>query len=238
MQKSALITGSAKRIGASIALFLAKEGYDIALHYNSSLDDAKILANRIIKLGRNCKIFKADLSEPQESEKLFLEVFKVFPNLCILINSASIFKKVNFINSQIEDLNNSLSIHLISPFILMQNFANKLEHGNIINIIDTKTSKPDLNRIPYSLGKNALLDLTKMAAIELAPNIRVNGISPGHVLLPSDGSKSTINIQELPLKKEVSFTDIHSSIKFILENNSLTGQIISVDCGENLLWQK
>ncbi len=237
MSKAVLVTGGAKRIGAAMALFLAKEGWDIAIHYFSSKNEAEDLALEIRSLGLSCEIFKSDLSNCKNAEKLIDDVVSVFPNLSVLINSASIFKKKDLFEADLEDIEESLSIHLYSPLLMTRRFAEVVKNGNVINILDTKTEHPDMSRFSYSLGKNGLLDLTKMAAYELAPNIRVNGISPGKVLDPSDGEASSVNIENLPLKKSVSLEGLNSSLKFLIENEDITGQIISVDCGESLLWQ-
>ena len=234
-KKAALITGSSKRIGKSIALELASIDYSIALHYNTAEKETKEVANEIKDLGSECKIFQCDLSKEEETLLLISRVNKQFRGLELLINNASIYQK-SFFLSPLDIFYNHLNVNLISPYILSKEFVKLDNGGQIINIIDTKISKNELGHFAYLLSKKSLADLTKMSARELGPKIRVNGIAPGCILPQKDENPTYITslVNKLPLKKKGSLKNISNAIRFLIENNYITGQIIFVDGGENL----
>ena len=233
MRKSALITGSAKRIGKEISLHLSKIGYNIALHFNSSEEDALDTQKYIINNGGICKIYKADFSIENEVLSLFSNVKNDFNNIDLLINNASIFERFNLKESSIEFINKIIEINLKAPLLLIKEFANQNICGNIINILDSKIFKNDNNYFLYALTKKSLAYATKMAALEFSPNIRVNGIALGLIINSQDNNKKKFEnfIDKIPLKREGEITNILHTIDFILENNYLTGEIISIDGG-------
>ena len=184
MKNAALITGSAKRIGKKIAQFLASEDYDVAIHYNKSDSEAKKVADKLIKYGITTSIFKADLNDEKSVLKLIHNVQNEFSNLNLLINNASIFVESSLVETDEELLNRTLNINFKAPFILSREFAKKCTEGQIINILDTRISKNSTSHFVYSISKKALAEFTKLAAVELAPGVRVNGIAPGLILPP------------------------------------------------------
>jgi NAD(P)-dependent dehydrogenase (short-subunit alcohol dehydrogenase family) len=235
MKKQALITGAAKRIGRSISLGLAESGFDIALHYFNSEKEAKQTCEQIAEMGRECSIYRADLSKPPEAEKMFIQVLNDFPDLNILINSASSFHKGNLSASTIEEVHTNITIHVTTPLSLIRILTQKRTTGTVINVLDTKIAKNKYGYAGYYLGKKGLAELTKMAALEFAPDFRVNGIAPGFVLLPSDGSITDADPPvRNPLNKKVSMESITSTVQFLIQNEDITGQIIFVDGGESL----
>lgn len=236
MRSCALITGSAKRIGKEIALTLAKNGYDIALHYNNSKDSAIKTQNEIEKLGVNCKLFKCDLSNTKQSSKLIETVVKELANLDTLINSASIFERASLLDSSNNLIDNTFNINLVSPLILMRDFAKNVKKGNILNILDGKISNNNYSHFVYSLTKKGLLDLTYLSANEFAPNIRVNGIAPGLILPPDGDDYSYMDklSQKIPLKSVGNTQDIVDGVLFLLKSSYITGEVIFIDGGLHL----
>jgi len=242
--KAALITGGAKRIGREIAIFLAEQGYDIAISYNKSALEAKEFAKEIKqKFSVNCEIFKSDLCQKNAAEKLAKDVIKKFPHLNLLVNNASIFNKSNFITKSDTELMENLNIHLIAPLILSKKFAENIidksiANSQIINLIDKNIVRFDTSYFYYLLSKKSLADLTKMLAVELAPNIRVNGIAPGFILNPIDEktpSQQTKNvIKKIPLQRKGDAVNIVQAVEFFLKNDFVNGQIISIDGGASL----
>jgi NAD(P)-dependent dehydrogenase (short-subunit alcohol dehydrogenase family) len=235
MKKQALITGAAKRIGKSISLGLAESGYDIALHYFTSEKEAQKTCEQITEIGRKCSIYRADLSKPSEAEKMFIKVLNDFPDLNILINSASTFHKGNLSASTVEEVNTNIAVHVTTPLSLIRILTQKRTSGTVINILDAKIAKNKYGYAGYYLGKKGLAELTRMAALEFAPDFRVNGIAPGFVLLPSDGSLTEADLPvRNPLKKKVDIESIINTVEFLIQNKDITGQIIFVDGGEHL----
>lgn len=233
MRKAVLITGGAKRLGNRIAIALARIGYDIALHYNSSREDAEKARREITSLDVICEIFKADLS--QESD-LIPKVYKKFPDLEILINNASIFESSPIKETSVELWQRHLSVNLTAPFWLSRDFAKICRKGHIINILDTRINSNRTTYAAYSISKKALCDLTMMCAVEFAPHIRVNGIAPG-LILPPEGKDDTYLdrlAKNIPMQRKGSPENITASIEFLLKNYYTTGQIIFNDGGEHL----
>ena len=234
-KRAALVTGGAVRVGKAIALALAQEGYDIALHYNSSEKEALKTKKEIEKLGSACEIFKADISVAQNTKKLISDAAKKFPNLNVLVNSASIFEKASFLETDEDFFDRHFNVNLKAPFFLSKYFAER-KTGNIINILDTHVTSHKTSFFAYLLSKKSLRDLTLQLAAELGPKIRINAVAPG-IILPSKGREDdyikTLE-KKLPLGKISSTKEVVESIKFILQSN-LTGQIIYTDGGRNLI---
>jgi len=237
MNKAALITGGAKRIGQAIALDLAHLGYDIALHYHTSQKEAQVTVNTIREIGMACELFHCDLSKEEQTLKLIGQVKKKFPNLEVLVNSASVFEKSKLTIKDLKLLDYHFAIHLKAPFILTCEFARLCNQGQIINILDTNVAKNKTSHIAYLLSKKSLEDLTKLSAIELAPNIRVNAIAPGLILPP--GGQTTAYLDRLatqiPLEQKGDVLNITQTLRFLIENKFITGQVIYTDGGENLI---
>ena len=231
-----LITGGSQRIGRAIALQLAACGYDIALHYNRSFKPAAATAREIQPYGVNCATFACDLNKAAEVKELIPRILKKFPSLSVLINNASIFERSTLKNGTLNDLERHWAINFRAPYILTQEFARQSRTGNIINILDTNVQQNKVTHTPYLLSKKALQDLTELAAIELAPQIRVNAIAPGLILPPKDKKNDYLQrlAKAIPLKRQGNPRNISQTVQFILENDYLTGQTIFVDGGEHL----
>jgi len=237
--KSALVTGAARRIGKSIALFLAKNGYNIALHYGSSDDEAQKTAAAIRETGVICETFKCDFYNEDETLSLLPRVTKTFPNLTLLVNNASIFKKAAIADTDPEKFNRHIAVNLKAPFFLMRDFARMCNTGHVINILDSRITHTPAKRdnyAVYTLAKKALAELTRMSAVEFAPEIRVNAIAPGLIFPPAGKSEDFLNkkAQNIPLKRKGAVADIVKAVQYLLENEFITGQILYVDGGEHL----
>ncbi len=237
MKNAALVTGGAVRIGKTIALHLASLGYDIALHYNTSPEDAKRTASEIITQGVSCKIFRCDFSKEDQVKNLVKSVKKEFPHFNLLINSASIFKKSVLKNLDYALLDQHLTVNLKTPYILSCEFARLCAHGQIINILDTNITKNKTAYTEYLLSKKALGELTKLSAVQFAPGIRVNAVCPGLILAPTSKDNDYLNrlAKNIPLKKRGNPLNVAHAIQFLTENDYITGQMIFVDGGEHLL---
>lgn len=235
-KQTILITGAAKRLGQFLAINFAKIGYNIALHYNSSKEEALEVQKDIQSYNVLCQIFQADLQNIQNCQKLITDVEKYFGKIDILINNSSVFIEGNFQNTTEEIFDGNFNVNYKSIFFLSQYFA-KNNSGNIINILDTKINKRLKRFFTYINSKKSLSILTQDLALELAPKIRVNAIAPGTFLPSHDFDNKYIakKTKEAPLDRYTDMEDIFTTAHFFIANNFLTGQIIYVDGGENLV---
>ena len=235
MQQAALITGASDRIGKAIALTLADAGFNIALHYNNSEQKADQTKSEILAKNVNCETFKADLKSQNETIELISSVYEKF-NLTLLINNASLFIPDKLTDGNDQMFDDIFQINFKAPYLLTREFAKKSKSGLIINLLDTNISKNSTQHFNYLLSKKFLEVFTKMSAVELAPNIRVNGIAPGLILPPEGQDNLYLErlSKEIPLKRVGDVKNISDSVLFLIKNDFLTGQIIYVDAGENL----
>ncbi len=234
---TALITGGAKKIGGKIALQLAKMGYDLVIHYNNSAIEALELQTQIQKLGVSCTLMKADLLNQTEVDDLIANLKKI-KSWNLLINNASIFHQSSFLQSDIEELEKHFTLHLKIPAILSKILAENCQEnqlsGNIINMVDKNIARYETKYFHYILSKKSLAEFTKMLSLQLAPQIRVNGIAPGFLDGQQDSDKVTKLLAKIPLQKKASEADIVSGVKYLLENDFITGHILFIDGGASL----
>ena len=239
--KKIIITGGATRIGAAIAKSLATFDAKISIHFNKSKNSASKLKNKLEDLGAEVYLFKADLSNFKQTQNLIKNAHKKMKGLDCLINNASIFENDNLDNFTDNSFLKHLNINLKAPAILTQNFKKliKNKNGCIINIIDQRVEKLTPFFFSYTLSKSSLVTLTKTSAMKLAPNIRVNGISPGPTLKNKRQSERHFKKQwrSILLKKKVDLDSICNGVKFLISNQSITGEIINIDSGQRLAWQ-
>ena len=230
----ALITGSAKRIGRAIALFLAKEGWNIVIHYNESENEAIKLQTEIIGLNKKCLLYKGDFSKDED-----LDFSKLKLPIGLIINNASVFYNDSLNNFDKVDLINTLKTNFVTPLLLTKTIINNNNYHdqiNIINILDSIIYKLPKNFSSYFFSKKILADYTILSAKFHAPKARVNGIALGQIL--KNNNQNSENFKktfcENPLGYSGSVIEICNTIDFILKNKSITGQIISLDGGAHL----
>ena len=239
--KKIIITGAATRIGSAIAKSLVSFETKIGIHFNSSKSSALKLKKELEELGAQAYLFKADLSNLKQTQSLIKKAHKTMKGLDCLINNASIFENDNLENFSDESFIKHININLKAPAILTQNFKKLLKDkaGCIINIIDQRVEKLTPFFFSYTLSKSALATFTKTSAMKLAPYIRVNGISPGPTLKNKRQSETHFKRQwkSTLLRKKVDLDNICNGVKFLIENKSITGEIINIDSGQRLAWQ-
>jgi len=238
MAKTALITGASKRVGKAMVLHLARQGWNIAIHYNSSDVEAKLLQEELAKDYPNQQfgVFKADLNNASEVEMLIPEVMKTMHRFDLLINNASLFEPAILGKTSTEFLDQQMNVNFRAPFILTRNFAQTVQSGVIVNIVDTRIVNNQSGFAAYSISKKALWELTKMAALEFGPEIRVNAIAPGLTLPPIDKGEDYLMklAVKIAMKRPGGLEPILMSLDYILNNDYLTGQLLFCDGGENL----
>lgn len=235
--KAALVTAGARRVGKAMALRLAERGYDIALHYNNSSNQAEETKKEIEQKGRKCHLFQADLLNDEALERLMPSVIERLPGLSLLVNNASIWKEGSFVDSAKEDLDQYLKIHVEVPYLLTRDFARLARKGLVVNITDSNIVKHSSRYFAYLLSKKALYDFTLLAATELAPEIRVNAIAPGAVQAPEDERKEKYESKftQNPLNHAGSPEDVADALDFLINSEHISGQCIFVSGGKHLV---
>ncbi len=245
--KVALITGSAKRIGAVIATKFHQQGFNVIVHANNSVEEANELENDFNSSRANSALMvSANLNDPSAIEALASNSLNAFGRIDVLVNNASAFYPSKFgeaTQSQWDDLFNS---NVRAAYFLSQQVAAELNkrEGTIINIIDTHADKPLADHSIYNMAKAALKTMTKSLAKDLGPTVRVNGVAPGAILWPTrlENEDDPVVMQKrekilsaIPLNRLGTPDDIANMIYFLATNASyITGQVIKVDGGRSL----
>ena len=239
--KKIIVTGAANRIGRSIALELASYDTQIVIHYSKSYVAAKKLKIELENLGSIVHLLKADLNNFKQTQEIIPYAYKKMKGLNCLVNNASIFENDNLIDFSDKSFLKHMNVNLKAPSILIRNFAKKYsgKDGNIINIIDQRVEKLTPFFFSYTLSKSGLATLTKTSAMKLAPNIRVNAVSPGPTLKNKRQSEKHFKKQWMStiLEKKVDTKNVSSAVRFLINNNNITGQVINVDSGQRLAWK-
>jgi pteridine reductase len=231
--KTALVTGAAKRIGRALALGLAQQGVRVVVHYNRSDQDALALCSEIQRLGVPAWAVKGDLLDTSGTQPLFRNAVAQAGPIDILINNASIFEKDTLWEATEESIGKNMRIHAVAPLILARELGRQGRAGHIINLLDTRVTSYDRAHASYGISKGALLALTGMLALELAPNVAVNAVAPGSILPPPGQSEAYLEklAQANPMKRIGGPEDIVQAVLFLLHSRFITGQIIYVDGG-------
>ena len=235
----ALVTGGSRGIGKCIAENLAKDGYNVVLNYNKSVKEAKKIKEELENQGIKIEIFKADVSKREDVKKLIKFTIDKFNNIDVLINNAGIAKLQMFNDITDEDWNEMLSTNLNSVFFTIQEALPNMIHnknGCIINISSIWGIVGASCEVAYSVSKAGINGMTKALAKELGPsNIRVNAIAPGVIDTDMNSNideaiKEEIK-NETPLNKIGKPIDIYRCVKWLIEDEFTTGQIISPNGG-------
>ncbi len=241
--KVSLVTGSARRIGATINRRLHDEGVDVAIHFRGSSDHAEALAGELNAIrADSAAVFRADLVETDTLAGLAQNVLDWKGRLDILVNNASTFYPTppgQITEQHWEDL---IGTNLKAPVFLTQALLPALRRtkGAIVNIVDIHSQRPLKHHLVYGPAKAGLAMFTRSLAKDLAPDIRVNGVSPGAILWPDEGhSDATIDsiLRQVPLKRAGDPEDIAGCVLYLVRDaDYITGQIIAVDGGRSIGW--
>lgn len=242
-EKVVLVTGGAKRVGAAICRRLHAQGAKLVIHYRSSLDEARALQ---LELNDNrpdsASLAQADLLDIDLLPELIDKTVKRYGQLDALINNASSFFATPLGACTMEAWRDLVGSNLMAPLFLSQAAAPHLKerHGCIVNIIDIHTERPLKDFVIYNAAKGGLQALTRSLALDLGPEIRVNGVSPGPILWPegaiwSNAQARDAIIQDTLLKRMGEPEDIARTVQFLIHDAPyITGQIIAVDGGRSI----
>lgn len=242
MKKTVIVTGGSRGIGAAIVNLLAQDGYNVVINYNKSDEIASKMKEELAQNGCSVEIFKADVSNREEVKQLIEFTLNKFKNIDVLVNNAGITQTKLFTDITDEDWNKMLATNLNSVFYTTQEVVKNMIHnkrGCIINISSIWGLVGSSCEVHYSVAKAGVDAMTKALAKELGPsNIRVNSIAPG--IIDTDMNKyltdeEIVGIEEeIPLGKIGKVEDISKCVKWLIEDNYTTGQVISINGGWNI----
>ena len=250
--KNALITGSARRLGKSMALYLAERGYNIAVHYHGSADEAAETVGAIQGLGRSAVALAADITDEAQVSPLVAQSVEALGGpLTVLVNNASIFEYDNFETATRKSWDRHIESNLRAPFVLSQEFARQcptadldeygepIASGLIVNMIDQRVRKLTPEFASYTIAKMGLWAMTQTSAQAFAPDIRVNAIGPGPTLQGARQSETHFANQRAAtvLGRGSNPSDINAALGYFLDAPAITGQLLCVDGGQHLGWR-
>jgi pteridine reductase len=235
--KVALVTGGARRVGKAIALALAEDGADVAIHFAGSGSEAEETLAELKKHGSNSHSFQADLRSAAAPAELVARVADTMNGLDVVINSAAVMLRTPLGQVTVEEWDDIMSLNLRAPFFIAQEAANVLpEGGCIVNIADLAAFETWTGYIPHGISKAGVVQMTRALAHALGPRIRVNAVAPGVVLLPegwADDSAERL-ARTTPLRRNGSPADVVHAVRYLLSADFVTGQTIVVDGGRQV----
>ena len=244
MPKLALITGSGKRrLGNAVAHALAQRGYDIALHYNRSAEEAMLSAVELRKFGIRVEAYQAQIADENQVARLFAGIEKDFGRLDVLVTAAAIWKSKPLEQVTADDVRQHFEINALGTFLCCQRAGEIMirqpEGGAIVTIGDWATERPYPHYAAYFPSKGTIPAMTRMFAVELArrnPAIRVNCILPGPVMVPDDLAEHEVKgaVAGTLLKRLGRPENIAQAVVFLIENDYVTGICLPVDGGRTV----
>ena len=239
-RRAVLITGAAKRIGRHIALTMAQRGWDVAVHFGQSLDDAASLVAEIQALGQRAVALQCDLANAIEVRALLPRAIEALGSVHCVVNNASLFEQDSATDFVAQTLDKHMQINVTAPLLLAQALHAATKDGEqacVINLLDQKLYNLNPDFLSYTLSKAALQCATTTLAQALAPRIRVVGIAPGITLVSGDQTASNFLAahQRTPLGKSSTPDDIANTVCFVADSPAITGTTLLVDGGQHLI---
>ena len=237
---AALVTGGGKRIGRAICLELARAGFDLAIHYRSSAEEADAVADEARAMGRRAGTVRANLAVEAETRTLIAAAVEAIGPLAVLVNNASVFEDDRVGSLERSTWDAHLETNLRAPVVLSEAFAAQAPEGScIVNLLDQRVLKPDPRFFSYALSRNALWWATRTLAQALAPRIRVNGVGPGPTLPSIHQSEADFAAEAAGtlLARPGNPEAVASAVRWLVDAELVTGQMIAVDGGQHLGWR-
>ncbi len=233
-----LITGAAHRIGAFLAKAAHNDGYTIILHYRHSVKKTQVLQSQLNIIRPNsCISVQADFDNQHQFDDIIKTIDDTYGRLDVLVNNASEFFTTKISQLNTTDYDQLFNSNVKGPLFLSKACYPllKISNGTIINLVDIHANKPLKNYPVYSMAKAANKMMVMALAKEFAPEVRVNGISPGYIQDPVDGKKLKSKVvKRIALNKKGEMKNIQQTLTFLIENDYITGQILNVDGGRSL----
>jgi len=246
---TALVTGGAVRIGRAICAALASRGCGVVVHYHRSEQEARQLVARLRGQGGRAFAVQGALDSQGDAECLIERACEAAQDINILVNNAAVFEKETLMSADEQKVLAGLRVNLLAPMFLTRGFAARLMKadmtesgikGKVVNLLDRRIVGTEKGCLPYQLCKKALADFTRLAALEMAPSITVNGVAPGAILPPvgpagsAEGETVVDYAGVVPLQRRCTPEDVAEAVVFLLESDAITGQVVFVDGGQHL----
>lgn len=238
--RTALVTGAARRIGRALTLALAGAGAAVILHYRSSVTQAESCAAEIRAKGGRVALAQGDLSEVEAADRLVEQAGRPFGPVDILVNNASIFEPGGLADTGAEVWDLNQAINLRAPYLLARAMSAALpagRPGDIINLNDWRALRPGADHLAYTISKVGLHGLTRSLAVALAPRVRVNEIALGAVLPPPKAPAEYMHEmrRDIPLDRWCTPDEVADALLYLLRSPGVTGQTLLVDGGRHLV---
>lgn len=238
----ALVTGAARRVGRAIALDLAANGFDVAIHCRGSRREAEELVREITGRGGRAAVIEADLADAERCAGLIAKAAEAVGPVRLLVNNASVFEEDSLADFSWDVWDRHFALHLRAPVELSRKLAEALPPGTdglVVNIIDQRVWRLTPRFFSYTLSKSALWTATRTMAQALAPRVRVNAVGPGPTLrnqrqTPEDFDRQT---EALLLGRGPDLAEFGQTIRYLWQARSVTGQMIALDGGQHLAWE-
>jgi NAD(P)-dependent dehydrogenase (short-subunit alcohol dehydrogenase family) len=239
--RAALVTGGARRIGRALVETLAADGFAVAIHCQSSVDEAETLAAGIVARGGRACVLRADLGREDEVARLVPDAQARLGTLGVLVNNASVFERDDALGATRASWDRHFEANLRAPFVLAQAFAQHLAEpaeGLVVNLLDQRVWSLTPHFMSYTLSKAGLWTLTQTLALGLAPRIRVCGIGPGPALanIRQSAEQFARQAAEVPLGRGPALEEFAAALRFLIAARSYTGQMLALDGGQHLNW--
>ena len=238
--KVALVTGAGVRVGRAIALELAENGADVAVHYHSSREEAERTASEIRAMGRRAAVLKADLARPEDCRALVRETASQLAPPDLLVHSAANFRRASLAETDDTVWDSAMDVNARAAFLLAREAAPALteRRGRVVLISDFLALDPPRNYLAHAVSKAAVEGLVRALAVELAPAVSVNGVAPGTVLVPKGTTPEAAEklARRVPLQRNGSPGDVAKTVLFLCSGPAfITGQVIRVDGGRSIV---
>ncbi|HWA12567.1 MAG TPA: SDR family oxidoreductase [Burkholderiales bacterium] len=237
--RRALVTGAGKRLGRAIALGLARDGWDIAVHYRHSRAEAEAVVGEIAALGRRAVAVACDLGDAVQAGRLVAQCNDRLGALSCLVNNASLFENDTLESLEPGHWDKHMNVNLRAPLLLARDFAKQLPGGAtgcIVNLLDQKVFNLNPDFLSYTVAKIGLEGATRMLAMALAPKVRVCGVAPGITLV--SGEQTVAGFEKAhrmaPLGRSSDVEDVVGAVKYVVGARALTGTTLVVDGGQHL----
>ena len=239
-QRVAIVTGGARRLGRAIVIDLVTHGWAVAIHCNSSRNEADTLAREIVADGGKAVVLAADLADLSNASRVVYDSATMLGKPTLLVNNASTFAEDHLGSLEPGAFERQMAVNFSAPVFLTQAFAEVLgrDEGNVINMVDQRAWRTAPTYFSYQMSKSALWAATRVMAQALAPRVRVNAIAPGPVLKSAnqeDGDFSA-QLRHVPLGRAPDLAEFGRTVRYLIENRSITGQMIGLDGGQHLVW--
>ena len=234
--KTAVVTGAGRRIGRAVALHLGKAGFCVAVHCHRSVQEGAALVKEIEAAGGEAFVIQGDLRNEGKCMEMVGEVLKKMPRVDVLVNSASTFTEDDVLSFSFEDLIEHMKVNAFAPLVLSRALARDGRVDCIVNFLDSRVVDYDAPHASYHLSKRAFDAITRMLAVELAPQVRVNAVAPGLILPPEGKGDDYVELRrkENLLQRQGTLEEVCMAVDFLVSNRFVTGQTVFVDGGRHV----